>query len=109
MAVFHPIDLVGQTFLLEPCEDDQHFHARIIKAIEDHEQSIAQDPNRLKFLCSINNDTLEEVMSYNDIIAHIQHDEESTIFWKFRRITAHEGPLKPNHPNCKGSTYNVMI
>jgi len=22
---------------------------------------------------------------------------------------AHEGPLKPNHPNYKGSTYNVMI
>jgi len=85
MPVFHPIDLIGWTFLLEPHEYGQHFHARIVKAIEDHEQTIVQDPNCLKFLCSINNDTLEEVMSYNDIIAHIQHDEESTIVWKFRR------------------------
>jgi len=48
-------------------------------------------------------------MSYNDILAHIQNDEESTIAWKFRKITAHERPLKPNHPNYKGSTYNVMV
>jgi len=47
-------------------------------------------------------------MSYNDILAHIQWDEECTIIWKFQCITVHEGPLKPNHPNYKGST-NVMI
>ncbi len=63
----------------------------------------------MKFLCSINDDALEEVMSYNDILAHIQQDEASDIVWKFCHITAHEGPLKQNHPNYKEFIYNVMI
>jgi len=109
MPVFHPIDLVGRTFLLEPKEDGQRFRARIVKAIDDHEANLSKDPDHIKFLCATNDDTLEEVMSYNDILAHIQRDEESAIVWKFRRIVAHEGPLKPKHPNYKGSTYNVMI
>jgi len=31
------------------------------------------------------------------------------MIWKFRRITAHEGPLKPTDPTYKGSKFNVMI
>jgi len=109
MPVFSPIDLVGRTFLLEPCEDGQRFRARIVKAIEDHEDTLAHHPEHLQFLCSINDDAAEEIMSYNDILAHIQRDEDSNIVWKFRRITSHEGPLKPNHPNYKGSSYNVLV
>ena len=109
MPIFSPIDLVGRTFLMEPREDGQRFRARIVKAIEGHDDELTKHPDHLKFLCSVNDDTQEEIMSYNDILAHIQQDEESTIIWKFKRITAHEGPLKPNHPNYKGSTYNVMV
>ncbi len=83
MPVFHPIDLVGCTFLLDPQEDGQCFRTQIVRAIEDHETTLDQDPEHLKCLCSINDDTLEEVMSYNDILAHIQRDEESAIVWKF--------------------------
>ena len=48
-------------------------------------------------------------MSYNDIIDHIEKDEEDSGLWKLPRITAHEGPLQPTHPDYKGSKYNVMI
>jgi hypothetical protein len=29
--------------------------------------------------------------------------------WKFRHIISHQGPIKPGHPDYKGSMYNVMI
>ena len=48
-------------------------------------------------------------MSYNDIIDHIEKNEDDSGVWKLRRITAHEGPLQPTHPDYKGSKYNVMI
>jgi len=48
-------------------------------------------------------------MSYNDILAHIQQDEDSNIVWKFWCITSHEGLLKQNHPSYKGSSYNVLV
>jgi len=105
MPVFSPIDLVGCTFLLEPCEDGQCFRACIVRAIEDHENKLAQHPEHLRFLCSINGDTAEEIMTYNDILAHIHRDEESSIVWKFWHLTSHEGSLKPNHPNYKGSQW----
>ncbi len=109
MPVFSPTDLVGHTFLLEPHEDGQCFHAQIVKAIEDHEDKLAHHPDHLKFLCSINNDAAEEIMSYNNILTHIQWDEDSDIVWKFQCITSHEGPLKPNHPSYKESSYNVLV
>ena len=31
------------------------------------------------------------------------------VLWKYKRIISHQGPLAHNHPNYKGSAYNVMI
>jgi hypothetical protein len=109
MPIFHPRDLVGRTFLMDKEEDGQRHRARIVKAIEDHEQELENDPDRIKFLISVGDERKEEIISYNEMLDHIQRDEEGTTVWKFKRITAHEGPLKDNHPNYKGSKYNVMV
>ena len=109
MPIFKPTDLVGRTFLLEPQEDGQQHRARIVEAIEDHETDLEKNPTRIKFKCSVNNEQYEEILTYADVLRHIEQDEDSTIVWKFRRITAHEGPLQKNHPNYKGSTWNIMV
>jgi hypothetical protein len=109
MAIFNPHELIGRTFLMNPQEDGQRYRARIVEAVEDHQSKVNEQNDRVKFVCSINDEQYEEIMSYNDIISHIEKDEEDTIIWKFRRITAHEGPIAPNHQNWKGSAYNVMI
>ena len=58
----------------------------------------------------INDDQYEEVLSYNEIHNYIeQQDDDGTKLWKFKRIIAHEGPLKPTDPTYKGSKYNIMI
>ena len=57
----------------------------------------------------MNNNKIKEVFSYNKILDFIEQGEDNTIKCKFKRITAHEGPLKPNHSNYNGSIYNVMI
>jgi len=110
LPTFHPSDLVGRTFLLDPQEDGQRFRARIVQAIEDQDADLHRNSDRYKFLCSINDDQYEEILSYNEILNFIeQQDDDGTKLWKFRRITAHEGPLKPSDPSYKGSQYNVMI
>ena len=43
------------------------------------------------------------------MLDYITRDEENPVVWKFRRITSHQGPLKPDHPDYNGSIYNVMI
>jgi hypothetical protein len=113
MPVFHPSDLVGKTFLMDPMEDGQrHDRARIVLAIEDHNGEIEDNPTRVvQFHCSINDGQSEEIITYNEILNHIENNEtEETTIWKFKRITAHEGPLTRTHLSWKGSQYkNVMI
>jgi len=57
----------------------------------------------------VNDDQAEEVITYNKLLEYITCDEDSSIVWKFRRIVSHQGPLKSDHHDYKGSTYNVMV
>jgi len=107
--VSDPRDLIGMTFLMDEDETGNKYRARIVELVEDYDSSLTDNPNRIKFLCSINNDQAEELITYNQLLNYIAHDEDSDIVWKFKRITSHQGPLKPDHPDYKGSTYNVMI
>ena len=47
-------------------------------------------------------------MSYNDLLSSLEEDGEG-IVWKFRRISAHQGPLTPKDKDWNGSAYNVMV
>ena len=60
-------------------------------------------------MCSFNDNQYEEIYAYNDIIRHIEKDNNNPDVWKFKCITAHEEPLNNNHPNYEGRPYNVMI
>jgi len=44
LPTFHPSDLAGRTFLLDPQEDSQRFRARIVEAVEDHDAKLHQRP-----------------------------------------------------------------
>ena len=109
MPVINPTDIVGRTFLLEPQEDGQRHRARIVKEIQDHEAGVERNPDKIKFICSVNDDEYEEILSYNEILNHLEADGKDSVLWKFNRITAHEGPLTRTHPSYKGSKYNVLV
>jgi hypothetical protein len=57
----------------------------------------------------VNDDKYEEIMTYNQIMDHIEQLEEDDTVWRFKRIAGHEGPLTKNHPMWKGSIYNVRV
>jgi hypothetical protein len=101
-------DLIGRTFLMPPQEDGQQHQALIIKSIDDHEKELQKDQTRTKFLCSVNDDTREEIISDNDLMNYLDNDGQEVV-WKFKRITAHQGPLTSKDNDWKGSKWNVMI
>ena len=109
VPVFNPHDLVGRSFLMDKNEDGTRYRARIVEAIEGFEDDLGRNPTRIKFKISVNNDEFEELIAYNEVVNHITADESSGILWKFRRIIAHEGPLKESHPSYKGSKWNIMV
>jgi hypothetical protein len=61
---------------------------------------VEDNPTRIKFRVSVNEDKAEEIITYNNMLEYITKDEESDIQWKFRRIVSHE---------YKGSQCNFVI
>ena len=96
MMVIQPEDMIGRTFLGIHLDNGEQHRARIVKCIDNHRDKVESNPQRIKFLCSFNNDQYEDIMSYNDIIDHIEKNEDDSGVWKLRHITAHEGPLATN-------------
>ncbi len=103
---YHRMPVAGKALLIDPHEESQHCRASIVRVIEDRDGETADNPTRTELLCSINDDKSQEI----DFLSHIESDEaEETSVLKYKRITAHEGPLIRTHADWKGSSYNVMM
>ena len=74
-----------------------------------HLDQVEQHPERVKFLCKINEEDREELIAYNEILNYLEAQEQDDVLWKFRRIVGHEGPLRTDHPDYNGSSYNVKV
>ena len=102
-------DLVGHTFLMPRQEDGQQFRAKIFEAISDHERGLSEEPIGIKFRCTVNDEEFEEIVAYNELLDLISMDETEEGLWKFKSISAHQGPLSQSHPAYNGSRYNVLV
>jgi hypothetical protein len=88
--VFNPQDLIGRSFMMDEQPDGQRTRGKIVQLIEDHESSLEDNPTRIQFRVSVNNDRSEEIITYNKMLEYITRDEESDVMWKFQRIISHE-------------------
>ena len=72
------------------------------------------NPERIKFIISYNDELkADKIITYNEILDYLEQERQSTEdgepIWRFKRIIGHQGPLKPNQPDYKGSAYNVQV
>jgi Reverse transcriptase (RNA-dependent DNA polymerase) len=107
--IIDPDDLIGRTFVMNTQPDGQQFRARIVKLIEDHDYKLENNKDRIKFLLSVNEDTSEEVITYNQLLDYLAKEDNNDIVWKFKSIILHQGPVSPTHPDYKGSMFNVIV
>jgi len=68
----------------------------------------------MKLVCEVPNSTVNEILTYNEILAFMERenneiDNDTEQLYKFRCITAHQGPLRTSDKDYKGSTYNVLV
>jgi hypothetical protein len=123
MPVIDPSELIGRTFLMNK-EDGQQHHAQILNVIDEeeicicigeHERELFRQPGHVQFVCSVNDDDYEEILSYNELMDYIEKDEQQhqdkdgNGFWNFKLIVGHKGPFRASNPEYKGSRYNVLI
>ena len=114
MVTIDPKDLIGRTFLKDAEEDGQRFRARVVRAIVEKDNDLKKGVEYMKFICEVPNSTADEIFTYNEILDHIERDNsevenDTEMLYKFRRIAAHQGPLRPTDKEYKGSMYNVLV
>jgi hypothetical protein len=96
-----PKDLVGRTILLDQ-DDGTKLRAKILKFVNNSKDNDIKNSQALKFLISMGKDKHVELLSYQQILDHINKDMEDTRKWNFRKILAHQGPLTKEHPDYNG-------
>jgi hypothetical protein len=115
MVTIDPKDLIRRTFLKETEEEDgQRFIARVVRAIIDKDDELKKGSDDIKFIWKVPNSTLDEIFTYNEILDHIEKDNndierDTKQLFKFCRIAAHQGPLRSLDKDWKGSSYNVLV
>ena len=103
-----------RTFLKDSEKDGQHFRARVVCAVIEKEEDLKKGSEHMKFICQVPNSTVDEILTYNEILEHIARDNDdidngTEQMYKFRRITANQGPLHSSDKDYKGSAFNVLV
>ena len=113
MAEYNPDDLIGRTFLLPKNEQGERIRATIKKkSIETSKHLDNQHDNaidKINFHLDVGQGRAEAIMSYVQILDHLDQQEQQEDLYRFRAITCRQGPLSPQDENYKGSKYNVMV
>ena len=109
LSTILPDELIGRTNLKDPSEDGTRLREKNIEKLEGDENSRTKDARFIKFRYSDNEGEFEEIITYIDVINHIDNDNEEDNRWKFNSIKDHQGPLSKRDEWYKGSRYNVLV
>ena len=113
MPTFDPSDLIGRTFLLPPEENGERHRAKLTRqVVEIIDQDNGQRVANINFILDIGNGKVEELISYNKILEHLEYAQDHDMgmdqeLYRFQAIIGHQGPLLASDPDWKGSIYNV--
>lgn len=103
------LDLTGRSFLMEEGEDGQRFRCEVVHKIEEYDKTLGDSKDRQRFVVSINDGEYEDVLTYREILDHVEADARDEPVWRFKSIIAHQGPLSSTSPDYKGSKWNVLV
>ena len=79
MALIDVDDLIGRTFQT-PDSKGINQEKTIVEVLKDHENSTLNDPEHIRFRVSRNQDQYDELMSYNDVMEHLEKNSEHLCF-----------------------------
>ena len=83
---------------------------KIVKTLGTHQEDLKEDPALKEFVATTKDDIVEEIMSFNEILDHIQNqNDQDPIECILKRITSHEGPLTLKKHDYNVSLNNVTI
>ena len=76
MPLIYPSDLAGRLFLMNTNDNGEKLSAHVVEAVHLYGDELNGHPDHIKFVCSINDDKYELILSYSEILQHIEKDTE---------------------------------
>ena len=94
MPTFDPSDLIGRTFLLLPEENGERLRAKVTRQVVDIiDQDNGQRVENINFILDIGNVKVEELISYNQLLEHIENAQDHNIWAWIRNFIGSEPSL----------------
>ena len=90
-------------------ENGERERAWVQERIENHDIRCKQQAETIRFRCRVGKEKLEEIIDYTTILDSLENEDGNEGVWKFSEILDHEGPIKPNSPKYRGSTWNLKV
>ena len=72
IPIIETSDLVGGCFLIGFTEDKQHLRLKIVHDLGSHQCDSNDYPASKEFIINSKDDSVKEIMSYNEILYHIK-------------------------------------
>ena len=107
--MFNPEEFIGLSFLINKQEDGRHFRGSVVQITRDHESLVNNNPTKINFLVSINEDQAEENITFNEMSNYIFKDDKIVTMWKIYQVVSYQVPMQLSHPENNGSQYKVVI
>ena len=96
---------------MTPEENDERHRAKVTRqVVEIIDQDSGQRVENINFILDIGNGKVEELISYNQLLEHLQKSQ--TMIWEWIKNSihsGHQGPLLASDPDWKESQYNVQV
>ena len=78
-----------------------------MEQLDNQEKTINSTPNMIHFRATDDDNSVEEIIAYNQVIDRLKNPDGYDDEWKFKAITDHQGPLNQKHDCYKESAWNV--
>ena len=104
LALIDPDDLIGRTYLSPPDEFGDRDWMKIVEVLDEHHTKVLDDPDILKFRCVARDGETEELKTYNELLDKVEQVDDNEGTSRFKSICSHQGPLKKEDLDYKGST-----
>ena len=63
MPLIYPSDLVGRSFIINTNDNGEKLRSQVVEAVHIYDDKLRDDPNHINFVCSVNDDKYEEILS----------------------------------------------
>jgi hypothetical protein len=108
---FNAEEIIGQNFLTHIDSQGHRIRIRIADVLEHEQKGSKASTAKTRFPCMATDDnTYYDILTYErDMDMGSSEDNAKEIVWRFKSIIGHNGPIPFTHPDCKGSSWNVLM